>query len=81
MRGTLLTLALTLTGDKGNSSPDFFTYNDEYDEENYSYPDGEEEVEMLEEETASFLPVFLSSPRVYTVSPGHTARLECQVDR
>ena len=36
---------------------------------------------MLEEETASFLPVFLSSPRVYTVSPGHTARLECQVDR
>ena len=36
---------------------------------------------MLEEETASFLPVFVSSPRVYTVTAGHTARLECQVDR
>lgn len=55
---------------------DFFTYNDEYDEENYSYT--EDGVEMLEEETASFLPVFESSPRVYRVSAGHTARLECQ---
>ena len=53
----------------------FFTYNDNYSEENYEYEEGSEE----EEDT--FLPVFLSAPTTYRVTRGNTARLECRVDR
>jgi len=53
----------------------FYTYNDNYSEENYEY---NEEVEV--EEEANFLPVFESSPTVYRVRRGNTARLECKVD-
>ena len=55
--------------------PGFYTYNDNYSEENYEY---NEEVEV--EEEANFLPVFESSPTVYRVRRGNTARLECKVD-
>ena len=42
----------------------------------------EQEGEDYQEESDStFLPVFLTAPRVYRVTAGHTARLECQVDR
>ena len=55
--------------------PGFYTYNDNYSEENYEY---NEEVEV--EEEANFLPIFESSPTVYRVRQGNTARLECRVD-
>jgi len=63
----LSTVSRTTTG--------FYTYNDNYSEENYEY---NEEVEV--EEEANFLPVFESSPTVYRVRRGNTARLECKVD-
>ena len=53
----------------------FYTYNDNYSEENYEYEDIEEE------EETSFVPVFQTSPTVYRVQQGNTARLECKVDR
>ena len=55
--------------------PGFYTYDDNYSEENYEY---NEEVEV--EEEADFVPVFESSPMVYRVRRGNTARLECKVD-
>ena len=55
--------------------PDFFTYNDEYDEENYLYDEDTEDLD-IEEISTTFLPVFTSSPTVYRVTEGHTARLE-----
>ena len=60
---------------------DFFTYNDEYDEENYDYQAGPDSEDYQEETDSTFLPVFVTAPRVYRVTAGHTARLECQVDR
>ena len=53
----------------------YYTYNDNYSEENYEYKDAEEE------EEDSFVPVFQSSPTVYRVKRGYTARLECKVDK
>ena len=53
----------------------YFTYNDNYSEENYEYEDVEERKE------ANFVPVFQSSPTVYRIQRGDTARLECKVDR
>ena len=52
---------------------DFFTYNDEYDEENYEY-DEDEDTSSEEEQAATFLPNFISSPTVFRVKEGHTAR-------
>ena len=56
--------------------PGFFTYNDNYSEENYEYNEEEEA-----EEEANFLPMFVSSPTVYRVRRGNTARLECKVEK
>ena len=55
---------------------DFFTYNDEYDEENYEY---DEDTSSEEEQAATFLPNFISSPTVFRVKEGHTARY-CQAN-
>lgn len=53
----------------------YYTYNDNYSEENYEYENVEEEEEY------SFVPVLQSSPTVYRVKRGHTARLDCKVDK
>lgn len=73
---------LLLNSLKPAEATDFFTYNDRYDEENYEYDYPEGEVhEFSEEVQTTFLPVFTSTPTVYRVSEGHTARLQCSVDR
>lgn len=73
---------LLLNSLKPAEATDFFTYNDRYDEENYEYDYPEEEGHQIHEEVqTTFLPVFTSSPTVYRVSEGHTARLQCSVDR
>lgn len=73
---------LLLNSLKPAEATDFFTYNDRYDEENYEYDYPEEEGHQNHEEVqTTFLPVFTSSPTVYRVSEGHTARLQCSVDR
>merc|ERR1711915_407934 len=53
----------------------YYTYNDNYSEENYEYEN------VKEEEEYSFVPVLQSSPTVYRVKRGHTARLDCKVDK
>jgi len=69
----VLTLLMVSLGSRVATG--FYTYNDNYSEENYEY---NEEVEV--EEEANYLPVFESSPTVYRVRGGNTARLECKVD-
>eukprot|EP00090_Calanus_glacialis_P006255 TRINITY_DN1488_c0_g1_i3.p2 TRINITY_DN1488_c0_g1~~TRINITY_DN1488_c0_g1_i3.p2 ORF type:complete len:238 (-),score=70.33 TRINITY_DN1488_c0_g1_i3:720-1433(-) len=69
----MMLVLMILTGCKPSTG--FYTYDDNYSEENYEY---NEEVEV--EEEADFVPVFESSPMVYRVRRGNTARLECKVD-